>query len=43
MDYRQVALCEFGTKRILLRQHVDLAEPSSVGRIRTHTQWQRSN
>ncbi|EFO22678.2 hypothetical protein LOAG_05801 [Loa loa] len=42
MDYRQIAVCEFGTKRILLRQHVDLAEPSSFGRIRTHGRWQRN-
>ncbi|VDK68547.1 unnamed protein product [Onchocerca ochengi] len=37
MDYRQVSICEFGTKRILIRQHVDLAESSSSGRI----YWQR--
>ncbi|VDO34802.1 unnamed protein product, partial [Onchocerca flexuosa] len=37
MDYRQVSVCEFGTKRILIRQHVDLAESSSSGRI----YWQR--
>ncbi|KAM3725794.1 Neural cell adhesion molecule [Dirofilaria immitis] len=42
MDYRQVSLCEFGTKRILIRQHVDLAESSSSGRIYKQTYWQRN-
>lgn len=27
MDYRQISFCEFGTKRIIVRQHIDLAEP----------------
>uniref|UniRef100_A0A915PMH7 Decapping nuclease n=1 Tax=Setaria digitata TaxID=48799 RepID=A0A915PMH7_9BILA len=43
MDYRQVSICEFGTKRILLRQHVDLAESSGTGRSHTQTYWQRNN
>ncbi|VDK85061.1 unnamed protein product [Litomosoides sigmodontis] len=35
MDYRQVSLCQFGTKRILLRQNIDLAEPFPSGPIHT--------
>ncbi|VIO87270.1 Uncharacterized protein BM_BM7728 [Brugia malayi] len=42
MDYRQIAMCEFGTKCILLRQHVDLAERSSIGQIRTHINCQQN-
>uniref|UniRef100_A0A1I8EZN5 Uncharacterized protein n=1 Tax=Wuchereria bancrofti TaxID=6293 RepID=A0A1I8EZN5_WUCBA len=42
MDYRQIAMCEFGTKCILLRQHVDLAEHSSIGQIRTHINCQQN-
>ncbi|CAG9535475.1 unnamed protein product [Cercopithifilaria johnstoni] len=43
MDYRQISLCEFGTMRILLRQHVDLTEPSSNGHISTQMHWQQKN
>ncbi|KAK6110977.1 hypothetical protein QQG55_41830 [Brugia pahangi] len=42
MDYRQIAMCEFGTKSILLRQHVDLAERSLIGQIRTHINCQQN-
>lgn len=43
MDYRQVSLCDFGTKRILLRQHVDLAEPLPITQIHTHMHGEQSN
>ncbi|VBB26814.1 unnamed protein product [Acanthocheilonema viteae] len=42
-DYRQLSLCEFGTMSVIVRQNVDLAEPSSIGRIRADMNWQRNS
>ncbi|VDM96202.1 unnamed protein product [Thelazia callipaeda] len=39
LDYRQVSVCEFGARTVLLRQHVDLAEP--CGRNSMHSYCQK--
>uniref|UniRef100_A0A0R3RYM0 PAZ domain-containing protein n=1 Tax=Elaeophora elaphi TaxID=1147741 RepID=A0A0R3RYM0_9BILA len=43
MDYRQLAVCEFGAKSILLRQSVDLVEPPQIAQILTRAQNQQSD